>query len=56
LALSENQADLKNIGAFRKSGGFKNIGAFTKIRRIWKILAPQRKTFGFTKCWRLAEK
>jgi hypothetical protein len=41
---SENQADLRNIGAFQK------------IRRIWKILAPHRKTGVFTKCWHLAEK
>jgi hypothetical protein len=41
---SENQADLKNIGAFHK------------IRRTWKILALSQKTGGFTKRWRLAEK
>jgi hypothetical protein len=37
---SENQADLKNIGAF------------TKIRRIWKILALFKKSGGFGKYWR----
>jgi hypothetical protein len=37
---SENQADLRNIGAFQK------------IRRIWKILALFRKSGGFEKYWR----
>jgi hypothetical protein len=41
---SENQADLRNIGAFQK------------IRRIYKILALFRKSGGFTKYWCLAEK
>jgi hypothetical protein len=41
---SENQADLKNVGAVQK------------IRRIYKILALFRKSGGFTKYWRLAEK
>jgi hypothetical protein len=56
LHFSKNQADLRNICAFKKSGGFekywrfsenqadlKNIGAFQKIRQIYKILAPCRK-------------
>ncbi len=44
MALFKNQADLRNTGAFQK------------IRRIQKILALFRKSGGFTKYWRLAEK
>ncbi len=40
----KNQADLRNIGAFKK------------VRRIWKILVLSRKTGGFGKYWRFPEK
>jgi hypothetical protein len=40
LRFSENQADLRNIGAFQK------------IRPIWEILALFRKSGGFEKSWR----
>ncbi len=43
LALSENQADLQNIGAFQK------------IRLIYKILALLKKSGGFTKSWRFSK-
>ncbi len=41
---SKNQADLRNIGAFRK------------IILIYKMLALYRKSGGFEKHWCLAEK
>jgi hypothetical protein len=41
---SENQTDLRNLGAFQK------------IWRIWEILALSRKSGGFTKYWRFTEK
>jgi hypothetical protein len=42
---SENQANLQNIGAFQNiHADLRNIGAFKKIRRIYKMLAPCRKT------------
>jgi hypothetical protein len=43
LRFSENQADLRNIGAFQK------------IRRIWEILALLWKSGRFTKYWRFSE-
>jgi hypothetical protein len=59
LRFSENQADLKNIGAFKKTGGFEkywrfyknqadleNIGASQKNMRIYKMLASRRKIGG----------
>jgi hypothetical protein len=44
LRFSKNQADLENIGPFKK------------IRRIWKILALLQKSGGFGKYWRFSEK
>jgi hypothetical protein len=38
---SENQAELKNVGASQKKwADFQNIGGFPKCFRIYKMLAP----------------
>jgi hypothetical protein len=56
LRFSKNQADLRNLALYRKSGrfakswrflknqaDFRNLGALQEIRRIYKILALYRK-------------
>jgi hypothetical protein len=43
LALTKNQADLRNPWAYEKSGGFTESSRLQKIRRIYKIPASTEK-------------
>jgi hypothetical protein len=57
LALFKKSGGFEKYCRFSKNqANLRNIGAFKKIRRIYKILALYRKSGGFEKYWCLAEK